>query len=90
MRKRLTLKTLLRVPNGVSGTDYRRSGLYRAWREKRQTCAGNRRDAAEAGEKDPSEELQILEAGLFSRIYAVLVSAVLKLEKSINCPRPLE
>lgn len=35
--------------------------------------------------KDLSEELQILEAGLFSRIRAVLVAVALKLRSSTNC-----
>lgn len=57
------------------------------WRRKRQTCFGNRRDAAQAGEKDLSEELQILEAGLFSRIRAVLVSGGVEAEKLDKLPR---
>ncbi len=37
--------------------------------------------------KDLSEELQILEAGLFSRIYAVLVSGGVEAEKLDKLPR---
>ncbi|MFP1482589.1 hypothetical protein ACLB1S_01390 [Escherichia coli] len=70
----------LRVPNGVSGTVidvqvFTRDGV------ERQTCAGNRRNAAQTGEKDLSENLQILEAGLFSRIRAVLVAGGVEAEK---------
>ncbi len=35
--------------------------------------------------KDLSEELQILEAGLFSRIRAVLVAGGVEAESSTNC-----
>ncbi len=37
--------------------------------------------------KDLSEELQILEAGLFSRIYAVLVAGGVEAESSDKLPR---
>ena len=37
--------------------------------------------------KDLSEELQILEAGLFSRIYAVLVAGGVEAEKLDKLPR---
>ncbi|VEA79574.1 DNA-directed RNA polymerase subunit beta [Salmonella enterica subsp. arizonae] len=43
----------LRVPKRCLRYGYRRSGLYSRWRRKRQTCSGNRRDAAQAGEKRP-------------------------------------
>ena len=70
----------LRVPNGVSGTVIDVQVFTRDGVEKT-------RDAAEAGQKDLSEELQILEAGLFSRIYAVLVSGGVEAEKLDKLPR---
>lgn len=76
----------LRVPNGVSGTVidvqvFTRDGVEKTnvlWKSKR--CSSSRR-------KDLSEELQILEAGLFSRIRAVLVSGGVEAEKLDKLPR---
>lgn len=49
------------------------------WKSKR--CSSSRR------KKNLSEELQILEAGLFSRIRAVLVSGGVEAEKLDKLPR---
>lgn len=78
----------LRVPNGVSGTVidvqvFTRDGVEKTnvlWKSKR--CSSSRR-------KDLSEELQILEAGLFSRIRAVLVSGGVEAEARQTAARPL-
>ncbi len=43
----------LRVPNGVSGTVIDVQVFTRDGVEKRQTCAGNRRNAAQTGEERP-------------------------------------
>jgi len=64
----------LRVPNGVSGTVIDVQVFTRDGVEKDKRALEIEEMQLKQAKKDLSEELQILEAGLFSRIYAVLVS----------------
>ncbi len=86
-RKRLTLKTLLcALPNGVSGTVidvqvFTRDGVEKdehcRWKSKK--CSSNRRRKTCLKNSD--------EAGLFSRIRAVLVAGGVEAEKLDKLPR---
>lgn len=75
----------LRVPNGVSGTVIDVQVFTRDGVEKDKRALEIEEMQLKQAKKDLSEELQILEAGLFSRIRAVLVAVALKLRNSTNC-----
>ena len=77
----------LRVPNGVSGTVIDVQVFTRDGVEKDKRALEIEEMQLKQAKKDLSEELQILEAGLFSRIYAVLVSGGVEAEKLDKLPR---
>ncbi|MGT3086583.1 DNA-directed RNA polymerase subunit beta, partial [Salmonella enterica] len=77
----------LRVPNGVSGTIIDVQVFTRDGVEKDKRALEIEEMQLKQAKKDLSEELQILEAGLFSRIYAVLVSGGVEAEKLDKLPR---
>ncbi len=71
----------LRVPNGVSGTVIDVQVFTRDGVEKDKRALEIEEMQLKQAKKDLSEELQILEAGLFGRIYAVLVAGGVEAEK---------
>lgn len=77
----------LRVPNGVSGTVIDVQVFTRDGVEKDKRALEIEEMQLKQAKKDLSEELQILEAGLFSRIRAVLVSGGVEAEKLDKLPR---
>ncbi|WP_142764427.1 hypothetical protein, partial [Klebsiella pneumoniae] len=77
----------LRVPNGVSGTVIDVQVFTRDGVEKDKRALEIEEMQLKQAKKDLSEELQILEAGLFSRIYAVLVAGGVEAEKLDKLPR---
>ncbi|MCH3730685.1 hypothetical protein LZC07_09835, partial [Campylobacter coli] len=64
----------LRVPNGVSGTVIDVQVFTRDGVEKDKRALEIEEMQLKQAKKDLTEELQILEAGLFARIHAVLVA----------------
>lgn len=79
----------LRVPNGVSGTVIDVQVFTRDGVEKDKRALEIEEMQLKQAKKDLSEELQILEAGLFSRIRAVLVSGGVEAEARQTAARPL-
>ena len=77
----------LRVPNGVSGTVIDVQVFTRDGVEKDKRALEIEEMQLKQAKKDLSEELQILEAGLFSRIRAVLVAGGVEAEKLDKLPR---
>ena len=77
----------LRVPNGVSGTVIDVQVFTRDGVEKDKRALEIEEMQLKQAKKDLSEELQILEAGLFGRIYAVLVAGGVEAEKLDKLPR---
>ena len=76
----------LRVPNGVSGTVID-VGLYPRWRGKDKRALEIEEMQLRDAKKDLTEELQILEAGLFSRIRSVLINGGMEADKLDKLPR---
>ncbi len=77
----------LRVPNGVSGTIIDVQVFTRDGVEKDKRALEIEEMQLKQVKKDLTEELQILEAGLFSRIRAVLVAGGIEIEKLNRRPR---
>lgn len=71
----------LRVPNGVSGTVIDVQVFIRDGIEKDKRALEIEEMQLKQAKKDLTEELQIFEAGLFSRIHDVLVSGGIEVEK---------
>lgn len=79
----------LRVPNGVSGTVIDVQVFTRDGVEKDKRALEIEEMQLKQAKKDLSEELQILEAGLFSRIRAVLVAGGVEAETRQTAARSL-
>ena len=77
----------LRVPNGVSGTVIDVQVFTRDGVEKDKRALEIEEMQLKQAKKDLSEELQILEAGLFSRIQNVLISGGVEADKLDKLPR---
>ncbi len=79
----------LRVPNGVSGTIIDVQVFTRDGVEKDKRALEIEEMQLKQAKKDLTEELQILEAGLFTRIHAVLVAGGINVDKLSTLPRKL-
>lgn len=79
----------LRVPNGVSGTVIDVQVFTRDGVEKDKRALEIEEMQLKQAKKDLSEELQILEAGLFSRIRVVLVAGGVEAEARQTAARSL-
>ena len=66
---------------------YRRAGLHPRWRGKDKRALEIEEMQLKQAKKDLTEELQILEAGLFARIHAVLVAGGIEADKLSKLPR---
>ena len=77
----------LRVPNGVSGTVIDVQVFTRDGVEKDKRALEIEEMQLKQAKKDLTEELQILEAGLFARIHAVLVAGGIEADKLSKLPR---
>jgi DNA-directed RNA polymerase subunit beta len=77
----------LRVPNGVSGTIIDVQVFTRDGMEKDKRALEIEEMQLKQAKKDLSEELQILEAGLFSRISYLLVVGGVEADKLEKLPR---
>ncbi|MXP67972.1 DNA-directed RNA polymerase subunit beta [Pantoea sp. Aalb] len=77
----------LRVPNGVSGTVIDVQVFTRDGVEKDKRALEIEELQLKKAKKDLSEELQILESGLFSRVYTVLIASEINIKDFKNKPR---
>ncbi|WP_216782538.1 DNA-directed RNA polymerase subunit beta [Candidatus Profftia tarda] len=77
----------LRVPNSVSGTVIDVQVFTRDGLEKDKRALEIEEMQLKQAKKDLTEELQILESGLFARIYDVLLSAGIETNKISQMPR---
>ncbi|WP_457913867.1 DNA-directed RNA polymerase subunit beta [Candidatus Gillettellia adelgis] len=77
----------LRVPNGVSGTIIDVQVFTRDGVKKDKRALEIEEMQLKQVKKDLTEELEILEAGLFTRIHAVLIASGVKAEKLSQLPR---
>ena len=87
VRKRLTLKTLLCAYQTVYPVRLSTFRSLPRWRRKDKRALEIEEMQLKQAKKDLSEEPQILEAGLFSRIRAVLVAGGVEAEKLDKLPR---